>query len=1083
MPQFFIDRPIFAWVVSLFILLVGILAVNIMPISQYPDVAPPAIQVTATYPGASAKEVAESVTSIIEDELNGAKGLLYYESVSDAYGMATITVTFAPGTDPDLAQVDVQNRVSNVTAQLPQAVAQQGLRYEQTSAGFLQIVTVSSTDGSMDQTALADYVTRNIQNPVSRVPGVGRFQLFAAPRAMRIWVDPNKLVGFNMSMAEVNQAISNQNVLISAGTIGAPPNPESQRATATVIANGQLSTVDGFGGIVLRANPDGSRVLLRDVARIEVGADNYQFGARLNGKPTAAFAIVLAPGANALATAEGVKKQMDELARFFPANIRYDIPYDTAPYVQVSIEQVLHTLAEAMVLVFLVMYLFLQNVRYTLIPALVVPVAMLGAFAVMLALGFSINVLTMFAMVLAIGILVDDAIVVVENVERIMATEGLSPKEATKKAMPQISGAIVGITLVLIAVFLPLAFMTGSVGVIYRQFSVAMAVSIFFSAFLALSFTPALCATILKPIPKGHHVEKRGFFGWFNRKFDATTHGYQNWVARSLHRSGRMMLVFLVLVVLLGWLYLRMPSSFLPEEDQGYVISNIELPAGASANRTIEVIEQVEAYFREIPAVANIITVQGFSFNGSGLNAAIAFTTLKDFDERKGEGDSAGAIAGGAIGRLLMGIHDAMVFTVVPPAISELGNASGFDFRLQDRASAGTEALSAATAQLMGAAMQSPVLAQVRITGLGPGAQLSLEIDRQKAAALGVDFAEAANLLSTAVGSSYLNKFPNMGRMQNVWVQAEQKYRMQVEDVLQLNARNNQGGMVPLSSFVTAKWVQGPVQVVRYNSYESIRIGGDAAPGYTSGEAMAEMERLMADLPPGFGYEWSGLSYQEVQAGNQAPILMGLALLVVFLVLAALYESWAIPLSVMLVVPLGMLGAVALVSAMGMSNDVYFQVGMVTVIGLAAKNAILIVEFAKDQYARGMGLYESAVEAARLRFRPILMTSLAFILGVVPLALATGAGAASQRAVGIGVLGGMLAATPFAVIFVPAFFVVVLGLFKTKPRLLGAEAKAYAEEQAARKRAEEQAQAGDGPAPALQTPSGNHPQGGQETKQ
>ncbi|MCB8894229.1 multidrug efflux RND transporter permease subunit, partial [Bordetella pertussis] len=987
MPQFFIDRPIFAWVVALFILLTGILAIPNMPVSQYPDVAPPAITITATYPGASAKEVAESVTSIIEDQLNGAKGLLYYESVSDSYGQSQITATFAPGTDPDLAQVDVQNRVSNVTAQLPVAVMQQGLQYEQTSAGFLMIVTLSSTDGTLDQTALADYITRNVKNPVSRVPGVGQFQLFAAPRAMRIWVDPDKLVGFNLSMAEVNQAISQQNVLISAGSIGAPPNPDSQRATATVIVNGQLSTIEGFGQIVLRANTDGSKVLLRDVARIEVGADNYQFGARLNGKPTAAFAIVLSPDANALATAEGVRQQMASLSQYFPSNIRYDIPYDTAPYVKVSIEQVIHTLVEAMVLVFLVMFLFLQNVRYTLIPALVVPVAMLGAFVVMLALGFSINVLTMFAMVLAIGILVDDAIVVVENVERIMASEGLSPKEATKKAMPQISGAIVGITLVLVTVFLPLAFMTGSVGVIYRQFSVAMAVSIFFSAFLALSFTPALCATILKPIPKGHHQEKKGFFGWFNRKFDATTHNYQNWVSRILHKGGRMMLAFALLVVLLGWLYMRLPSSFLPEEDQGYVVSNIELPTGASANRTIEVIEEVENYFRNIPAVENVITVQGYSFNGNGLNAAIAFTTLKDFSERKSRADSAGAIAFTAFSKQLMGIHDAQVFTLVPPAISSLGNASGFDFRLQDRGGAGTEALGAATAELMGMAAKSPVLSQVRITGLGPGSQLSLTIDRDKAAALGVNFDEAATLISTAVGSAFLNKFPNMGRMQNIWVQADQQYRMQVEDLLKLNARNNQGGMVPLSTFVSAKWVQGPVQVVRYNSYESVRIGGDAAAGYTTGEAMQEMQDLVARLPQGFGYEWNGLSYQERLAGNQAPILMGLALLVVFLVLAALYESWAIPLSVMLVVPLGMLGAVALVTVLGMSNDVYFQVGMVTVIGLAAKNAILIVEFAKDQYARGQGLYESAVEAARLRFRPILMTSLAFILGVVPLAI------------------------------------------------------------------------------------------------
>ncbi|MFU1914505.1 multidrug efflux RND transporter permease subunit [Bordetella avium] len=1059
MPQFFIDRPIFAWVVALFILLAGILAIPNMPVSQYPDVAPPAISITATYPGASAKEVAETVTSIIEDELNGAKGLLYYESVSDSNGQAQITATFRPGTDPDLAQVDVQNRISNVTAQLPAAVTQQGLKYEQTSAGFLLFVTLSSTDGSLDQAALADYITRNIKNPISRVPGVGQFQLFAAPRAMRIWVDPQKLVGYNLSMQDVNQAIASQNVLVSGGTIGAPPNPAAVRVTATVTANGQLSTVEGFGGIVLRANTDGSRVLLRDVARIEVGSDNYQFGARLNGKPTAAFAIVLSPDANALQTAEGIRKEMAQLARYFPDNIKYEIPYDTAPYVKVSIEKVIHTLVEAMVLVFLVMFLFLQNVRYTLIPALVVPVAMMGAFAVMLVLGLSINVLTMFAMVLAIGILVDDAIVVVENVERIMATEGLPPKEATAKAMPQITGAIVGITLVLVTVFLPLAFMSGSVGVIYRQFAVAMSVSIFFSAFLALSFTPALCATLLKPIPKGHHNEKKGFFGWFNRNFEATTHHYQNWISRVLHKGGRMMLVFALLVVLLGWLYIRLPSSFLPEEDQGYVISNIELPSGASANRTIEVIEEVEDYFSKLPTTQNIVAVQGFSFNGNGLNTALVFTTLKDFADRKAPQDSAQAIAGAAFQRLFMGIKDAMVFTVVPPAISSLGNASGFDFRLQDRSAAGSEALAAATGQLMGMAMQSPVLSQVRITGLGPGAQLALTIDRDKAAVLGVDFSEAASLISTAVGSAYLSKFPNLGRMQNIWVQADAPYRMHMEDVLNLNARNKDGGMVPLSSFVTAKWSQGPTQVVRYNSYESVRIGGSAAAGYSTGEAMTEMENLVAKLPPGFGYEWNGLSYQERLAGNQAVILMALALLVVFMVLAALYESWAIPASVMLVVPLGMLGAVGLVSLMGMSNDVYFQVGMVTVIGLAAKNAILIIEFAKDHYARGNGLYESAVEAARLRFRPILMTSMAFILGVLPLALATGASAASQRAVGLGVLGGMLAATPFAVIFVPSFFVVVMTLVKTRPRLLGAELRAFQAEQAAKK-AEEEKQAG-----------------------
>jgi len=1040
MPQFFIERPIFAWVVALAIALAGIMAIPNMAVSQYPDVAPPTVNINATYPGASATEVATSVASVIENELNGAKGLLYYESVSDSNGQAEITVTFAPGTDADLAQVDVQNRLSNATAKLPAAVTQQGLKVSQSNSGFLMVVTLSSKDGSIDQYALADYITRNIQNPMSRVKGVGKFQLFAASRAMRIWVDPQKLVGYGLSMSQVNSALASQNIVISGGLLGSPPNPDSQRTVAPLTVNGQLTTPEEFGDIILRANPDGSAVRVRDVARVELGSDNYQFGARLNGKPTAAFALSLTPSANALETAKLAKAKMAELAQFFPDNITYQIPYDTSPYIDLSIEQVVHTLFEAMVLVFVVMFVFLQNVRYTLIPALVVPVAMMGAFTVMLALGFSINVLTMFAMVLAIGILVDDAIVVVENVERIMAEEGLSPKEATKKAMPQISGAIVGITLVLTTVFLPLAFMTGSVGVIYRQFSVAMAVSILFSALLALSFPPALCATLLKPIPKGHHESKRGFFGWFNRSFDRTTRGYTHWVARSLKRSLRMMVVFALLVGVLGWMYLRLPTSFLPEEDQGYVIANIELPSGASSNRTVEIIEQVEKYFMALPQVANIIAVQGFSFNGNGLNAAIAFVPLKDFSERKGPGDSAQAISGTAMGRLLFGLPDSMVISITPPAISSLGNASGFDLRLEDRSGVGSDALQAASQQLLQLASQSPILTGTRITGLGPGPQLKVEIDRTKAAALGVDFSEAANLISTAIGSSYVGKFTNQGWVQNVWVQADQNARMNPDDILRLNARNANGEMVPLSSFVSLEWTRGPVQVVRYNGYESIRIGGSAAPGYSTGQAMAEMERLIAQLPPGLGYEWTGLSYQEIQAGSQSAILMGLSILVVFMVLAALYESWAIPLSVMLAVPLGMLGAVLLSSLMGKDNDVYFMVGMVTVIGLAAKNAILIVEFAKDLYASGAGLAESAIEAARLRFRPILMTSFAFILGVVPLVMANGAGAASQNAVGLGVLGGMLAATPLAVLFVPTFFVVILKLFKTKPKLLGHQA-------------------------------------------
>ncbi len=1062
MPQFFIDRPIFAWVVALVITLLGLLALPNMPVAQYPDVAPPQVTIRATYPGATAEDVSSTVASVIENELNGAKGLLYYESVSDSYGSTEITATFRPGTNPDLAQVDVQNRVSNITASLPAAVMQQGLHVEQSSTGFLMVVTLSSTDGTLDQVALADYIQRNIQNTISRVPGVGRFQLFAAGRAMRVWVDPQKLVGYQMSMSEVTSAISRQNVLVSAGILGSPPNPSSQRVTAPITVNGQLETVEEFENIILRSNPDGSAVRIKDVARVEVGADNYQFGARLNGQPTAAFAISLSPEANALDTADAIKKQMDELAQFFPDNIRYDIPYDTSPYIDKSITQVVHTLLEAMVLVFIVMFVFLQNVRYTVIPALVVPVAILGAFGVMLALGMSVNVLTMFAMVLAIGILVDDAIVVVENVERIMVEDGLSPKEATKKAMPQISGAIVGITLVLTTVFLPLAFMSGSVGVIYRQFSVAMAVSIAFSAFLALSFTPALCATLLKPIPKGHHETKRGFFGWFNRTFNTTTNRYEGVVAKTLRRGGRMMFIYLIMVLVLGFVYLRMPTAFLPEEDQGYVIANIELPSGATANRTIEIIEQVEGYFKQQPQVENIIAVQGFSFNGNGLNSAIAFVPLKDFSERKGKENSAQALSGKAMGQLLFGLPDSMVIAIVPPAISALGNSAGFDMRLEDRSGMGHDALMAGAQQLLNLAKQSPVLdpQSVRITGLGPGKQISLKIDREKAAALGVDFSEAASLISTALGSSYVGKFTNQGRVQSVWVQADAPYRMTVDDVLKLNARNNEGKMVPLSAFVSQDVEQGPVQIVRYNSYESVRIGGGPAPGYTSGDAMAEMERLMKELPAGYGIEWTGLSYQERQASGQSSILMSLAVLVVYMVLAALYESWAIPLSVMLAVPLGMLGAVLLVFGMGMANDVYFQVGMVTVIGLSAKNAILIVEFAKDAYARGATLIDATLEAARLRFRPILMTSFAFILGVVPLALATGAGAASQNAVGLGVLGGMLAATPLAVLMVPTFFVVILKLFKTKPHLFGEAAKQHERELAAKAAQQERSEGG-----------------------
>ena len=1053
MPHFFIDRPIFAWVVALSIALFGLLSLSTMPVSQYPEVAPPAITITTTYPGASAEDASSSVASIIENELNGAKGLLYYESVSDSYGQSQITATFEPGTDPDLAQVDVQNRISNITSNLPAAVMEQGLKVEQSTASFLMVVALSSEDGRLDQVDLADYIKRNVQNAVSRVPGVGKFQLFASSRAMRIWVDPEKLVSYDISMSEVNQAISEQNILISAGILGSPPNPKSQLVAAPIVANGQLKDADEFGNIVLRAYPDGSSVRIKDIARVEVGADNYQFGARLNGQPTAAFAISLAPEANALSTAKGIEEMMDELAEFFPEGVSYSIPYDTTPYVETSIEQVVHTLLEAMVLVFIVMYVFLQNIRYTIIPALVVPVAILGSMLVMNTLGFSVNVLTMFAMVLAIGILVDDAIVVVENVERIMSEEGLPPKEATIKAMPQISGAIVGITLILTVVFMPLAFMAGSVGVIYRQFAVAMASSIFFSGFLALSFTPALCATLLKPVAKEDQGrERRGFFGLFNRVFKGISDRYEGFVGRSFKHIGKGMLIYVLLVLLLAWGYVRLPTAFLPSEDQGFVFANVELPSGATANRTMDAIEDVENYFLNQPQVENMVSVRGFSFNGNGLNAGLAFVTLKDFNERRGPGDSAQAVANKAMGQLLYGIPDAMVFSIVPPAIMELGNAQGFDMRLEDRGGLGHDALMEGAQQLMQMASESPVLTQTRITGLSPGQQWNITIDREKAAAQGVSFNEAAQLLSTALGSAYIGKYTNEGWVENVWVQADEDFRMDIDQVMQMNVKNNQGKMVPLSTFVTAEPDLAPVQIVRYNSYESIRFNGEAAPGYTSGEAMAEMERLVGELPSGFGYEWTGLSYQEQEAAGQTVILMALSVLVVFMVLSALYESWAIPLSVLLAVPLGMLGVVGMVTLKGMANDVYFQVGMITVIGLAAKNAILIVEFAKDAYARTDELIESTAHAARLRFRPIVMTSFAFILGVTPLALSSGAGAASQNAVGFGVLGGMLAATPLAVIFVPIFFVAVMRVFRTKPRLLGAEARAFKEEQE-RKRA------------------------------
>ncbi|MBK7718181.1 MAG: efflux RND transporter permease subunit [Simplicispira sp.] len=1033
MAKFFIDRPIFAWVIALFIMVLGAVSITRLPVSQYPSVAPPTIVVSAAYPGASAQTLEDSVLAVIEREMNGAPGLAYMEAVSQANGTGTLTLSFEPGTNADLAQVEVQNRLSRATPRLPSVVNQQGVRVDKSRSNFLLFTMLSSADPKFDVNALSDYAARNVVPELQRLPGVGQAQLFGTERALRVWVDPAKLQGFNLSAADVASAIQAQNAQVSAGSLGELPNLSGQTISATVVVPGQISSTKEFGDIVLRANADGSTVRLKDVARIELGAQSYATTARLNGKPATGMGVQLSPSGNALAAATAVKTRMAELEKYFPSGVSWTIPYDSSDFVKISIKQVAMTLLEAIALVFLVMFLFLQNFRYTIIPTIVVPVALLGTFGALLAMGFSINVLTMFGMVLVIGIVVDDAIVVVENVERIMSEEGLPPLEATRKAMGQISGAIIGITVVLISVFLPLAFFAGSVGNIYRQFSAVMGVSIAFSAFMALSLTPALCATLLKPVEAGHGHAKKGFFGGFNRGFARTAKGYEGWVAKLLRRGGRMMVIYVALIAAVGVLYMRLPTSFLPNEDQGNLLVNIQLPPGATLERTQAVVEKVEDFMLKQPEVKNMVAVLGFSFSGQGQNAALSFVTLKDWSERAGAGHTAEAIAGRAMGAL-SGVRDAFIFALSPPAIPELGVSSGFTFRLQDRGGNGHDALVAARNQMLGMASKSKILAGVRPDGLEDAPQLQVDIDRDKASAQGVSFAAINNAISTALGSAYINDFPNAGRLQRVVVQAEAEARMQPDDILKLTALNSQGKAVPLSSFATTRWISGAMQTVRYNGYPAMRIAGGAAPGYSTGDAMAEMERMAAQLPVGFGFEWTGQSREEKMAGSQAMVLYGFAILAVFLCLAALYESWSIPLSVILVVPLGVLGVLLGVSLRGMSNDVYFQVGLITIIGLSAKNAILIIEFAKDLQAQGKSAMEAALAAAHLRFRPIVMTSMAFTLGVLPLALATGAGSASQRAIGTGVIGGMLTGTALAVFFVPIFFVLVRGLFKGSAR-------------------------------------------------
>ncbi|MDP9901286.1 efflux RND transporter permease subunit [Variovorax ginsengisoli] len=1033
MAKFFIDRPIFAWVIALFVIVMGAVSITQLPISQYPPVAPPAIVINVTYPGASAQTLEDSVLSVIEREMNGSPGLIYMESVAQADGSGTITVTFETGTNADLAQVDVQNRLSRATPRLPATVTQQGVRVDKSRNNFLLFTILSSDDPAIDPIALGDYASRNVLPELQRVAGIGQAQLFGTERAMRVWIDPAKLQGFSLSSGDVNAAITAQNAQVSSGTIGDLPNITGQAIAATVVVRGQLSTVEQFGNIVLRANTDGSAVRLKDVARIELGGQAYSTSARLNGQPAVGIGVQLAPSGNALQSAKAIRAKMEELSRYFPKGVKWSIPYDSSRFVSISITEVVKTLFEAVALVFVVMFLFLQNWRYTVIPTIVVPIALLGTFAVLGALGFSINVLTMFGMVLVIGIVVDDAIVVVENVERIMTEEGLSPLDATRKAMKQISGAIIGVTVVLISVFVPLAFFAGSTGNIYRQFSAVMVSSIAFSAFMALSLTPALCATLLKPVEQGSHHEKKGFFGWFNRGFSRTAKGYEGFVARLLKRAARYLIIYVAIIGAVVLLFRGLPTSFLPQEDQGNIIVNVQLPPGATQERTLSVMEKVEGFMLKQSEVQSMVSVLGFSFSGQGQNAGLAFVTLKDWDERKGAGASADGLAGRAFGAL-SGVRDAFIYPLSPPPISELGNASGFTFRLQDRAGAGHDALMNARNQLLGMAGKSKLLAQVRPDGLEDAPQLQIDIDRDKANALGVTFDAINTTLSTALGSRYINDFPNQGRLQRVVVQADAPARMQPDDLLKLNASNTKGQSVPLSTFASTRWVTGAQQTVRYNGYPAVRITGSAAPGLSSGEAMAEMEKLAAQLPAGFGFEWTGQSREEKLAGSQAIILYGFAILAVFLCLAALYESWSIPLSVILVVPCGVLGVLLATMLRSYSNDVYFQVGLITIIGLSAKNAILIIEFAKDLQAQGKGVVQAALEAAHLRFRPIVMTSLAFGLGVVPLVIASGAGSASQRAIGTGVLGGMLTGTVLAVFFVPIFFVVVRTLFKGSKR-------------------------------------------------
>ncbi|MDP9646446.1 efflux RND transporter permease subunit [Paraburkholderia caledonica] len=1052
MAGFFINRPILAWVIAIVIMMIGGASIETLPVEQYPSVAPASVQITATYPGASAETVATTVTQVIEQKLSGIDHLLYMSSTSSSVGQARITLTFQQGTNADIAQVQVQNKVEQATSSLPETVQEQGVQVAKAANSFLMIVSLSSSDNSMSSIDLGNVIATQIEDPLTQIDGVGDVTLFGAQHAMRIWLDPVKLQAVGLATSDVTTAITNQNVQLSVGQIGGSPSTKTQALNATISASSLLTTPEQFGAILLRVNSDGSKVMLKDVARIEVGADDYSTDSRLNGKPAASLAVKLASGANAMSVAKAVRAKLNELSPQLPRNVVVDYPYDTTPFVRISIEEVVKTLIEAVLLVFVVMYVFLQNLRATLIPTIVVPVALLGTFGVMSAVGFSINVLSMFGMVLAIGLLVDDAIVVVENVERLIAEEGLSPIEATRRAMEQITGALIGITTVLIAVFIPMAFFSGTTGAIYRQFSITIVAAMLLSVFLALTLTPALCATLLKRSDVEHHA-KRGLLGWFNRVLSRGTDRYDSAVAHVIGKPMRYMVIYASIAGVVALLFMKLPSSYLPDEDQGTIITSVSAPVGTPASQTLEVVKKVEAYYRSQPEVDQLITLTGFSFNGSGQNNALAFVKLKDWSARRGSNGSAAAVIQRA-NMHFAASHEAQVFAVNPPAIQELGTQSGLDFELEDRAGQGHDKLMAARQQLMALAAKDSALSGMRPGGLEDTPQFHVDIDREKASALGLSIADVNDTLQTAFGSSYVNNYVDTGRIQKVYVQADAPYRMMPSDVGRWYVKSGTSStssstsssssastaststtsgydsqMVPFSAFATGKWTFGPPQIERFNRTLAMEMTAQTGANASTGEAMTAVDALVKKLPAGYGIDWTGQSYQERMAGSQAIYLYAISLIVVFLCLAGLYESWSIPIAVILVVPLGVLGAVLGAHIRGLSDDIYFKVGLLATIGLSTKNAILIVEFAKDLQAQGRSLIEATIEAARLRLRPILMTSLAFVFGVLPLVISTGAGSASRHAIGTGVMGGMIAATVLAIFFVPVFFVVVRRLF------------------------------------------------------